>query len=169
MKTLPLPPSCHAIQQQYWIYRALTSTQDSAHEEHPNATLIELQPLTEGDEENYTLVEQRYGYVIEASYPGNLSVWGAGADLELATLRSYHALDIHSAWMEDTWAPRISHREAWMYKNGVALPSSIAFIEEELRDGNVMPVLDNIWLVELHENDYRWANTEIEALRIIYS
>ena len=99
MNELPIPPSCHAIQQHYWIYRALASTQDPAHEDHPNATLISLQPLTDGDEEGYTLVEQRYGYIIEASYPGNLSIWGAGADLEIATLRAYHALDIHRACM----------------------------------------------------------------------
>ena len=31
-----------------------------------------------------------------------------------------------------------------------------------------MPVLDTTWLVELYENEYRWADTEVEALRIIY-
>ena len=169
MNELPIPPSCHAIQQHYWIYRALASTHDPAHEDHPNATMIPLEPLTDGDEEGYTLIEQRYGYIIEASFPGNLSVWGAGADLEIATLRAYHALDIHRAWMDDIWAPRIAHREAWMYPGGNALPSSVTFNESELRDGEkVMPVLDTTWLVELYENEYRWADTEVEALRIIY-
>ena len=71
--------------------------------------------------------------------------------------------------MDDIWAPRIAHREAWMYPGGNALPSSVTFNESELRDGEkVMPVLDTTWLVELYENEYRWADTEVEALRIIY-
>ncbi len=165
----PIPPNCHMIQQHYWIYRALDSTQGPAHEEHPNATTITLQPLTDGDEEGYKLVEQRYGYIVEASYPGNLSVWGAGKTQRLATLRAYLALDIHRAWMDDAWAPRILHREAWMYPSGSALPSSVTFNEEELREDNKLPALDTTWLVEFNENEYLWADTEEEALFLLYA